>query len=72
MNGKNGNSCEGFLGLMLTFVPEFSDTKNRMLDGVGSFIEWRFHKQDVNEATAITFFFFNRLYIQSETEIIFF
>lgn len=53
-------------------MPEFSDTKDQMLDGVGLFIEWCFHRQNINEATALLFFFFNRLYIQSETEINFF
>lgn len=58
MNGKNGNSCEGFLSLMITSVPEFSDTRNRMLDGAVSFTEWHFYKQNINETTATLLFFF--------------
>ena len=36
---ENGNSYEGTGGLMITFVPEFSNTTKRMLGIIMPFIE---------------------------------
>lgn len=52
---------------MITSVPEFTNTTERMLDTMMSCIEWYYYKQNINEAT-ITFIF-NRVYIPSETEM---
>lgn len=53
---ENGNSYEGFLGLMTTSELEFSKTTKRMLATMMSCIEWYYYKQSINEA-AVTLVF---------------
>lgn len=60
---ENGNADEGILGLMITSGPEFSNTTKGMLHTMVSFIELYFYNQSIN-ATPVTLFFFNRMYIQ--------
>lgn len=54
---ENGNVDEGFMGLLITSGPEFSNTTKGMLDTMVSFIEWYFYKQSIN-ATSVTLLFF--------------
>lgn len=52
---------------MLTSVPEFSNTTERMLDIMMSCIEWHYYKQNINGATVTLLFLI--VYIPSETEM---